>query len=97
MTFRNVDINLFGAHLAERQKLLENLRNLEEANPDFVEVCPHGLGHWPWKRSWVRWVDGCNILGRYWAADRPTSPRLTQPYERTHREVAPRPTAYTSR
>ena len=44
MTFRSVGINLFGGHLAERQTLVENLRNLEEANPDFVEVCPHGLG-----------------------------------------------------
>jgi hypothetical protein len=44
MAFRSVGINLFGGHLTGRQALEEDLRNLGEANPDFVEVCPHGLG-----------------------------------------------------
>lgn len=44
MAFKSVGINLFGGHLAGEQALAEDLRYLGEARPDFVEVCPHGLG-----------------------------------------------------
>jgi sugar phosphate isomerase/epimerase len=44
MAFRSVGINLFGSYLAEERTLAVDLHRLKEANPDFVEVCPHALG-----------------------------------------------------
>lgn len=44
MSFRSVGINLFGGYFAGDRALEMDLRALREAGPDFVEVCPHGLG-----------------------------------------------------
>lgn len=44
MAFKSVGINLTGNHLAGEHVLAEDLHYLRGARPDFVEVCPHGLG-----------------------------------------------------
>ncbi len=44
MAFGRIGIDLSQRRLAGRQGLAEDLRELEAAGPDFVEIAPHGLG-----------------------------------------------------
>lgn len=44
MVFDRIGINLSHNHLADDQRLAEALEYLWAAGPDFVEICPHGLG-----------------------------------------------------
>ncbi|TCJ20495.1 sugar phosphate isomerase/epimerase [Rubrobacter taiwanensis] len=44
MEFQSVGINLNGTHLGDVSELAADLEALRRAGPDFVEVCPHGLG-----------------------------------------------------